>query len=78
MRKELAKRARPDDPDCSCSIGIASGVVFAGVLGSAGSRKEFSVFGDHVNLAARIMVHAKTKSQEESLILVDLATKQAA
>lgn len=55
MRKELGRKSKPGDPDCQCNIGISTGVVFAGVLGSAGARKEFSVFGDNVNLAARIM-----------------------
>ena len=59
MRKELGRKANQGDPDCQCNIGISSGVVFAGVLGSAGTRKEFSVFGDNVNLAARIMGRAK-------------------
>ena len=38
-----------------CNVGIASGDVFSGVVGTSGSRKEFSVLGDVVNLAARIM-----------------------
>lgn len=60
MRKELGRKSKPGDPDCQCNIGISTGVVFAGVLGSAGARKEFSVFGDNVNLAARIMGWAKS------------------
>ena len=38
-----------------CNIGVASGEVFSGVVGTSGSRKEFSVLGDVVNLSARIM-----------------------
>ena len=38
-----------------CNIGISSGECFSGVVGTSGSRKEFSVLGDIVNLAARIM-----------------------
>lgn len=38
-----------------CNIGIASGECFCGIVGTSGSRKEFSVLGDIVNLAARIM-----------------------
>lgn len=38
-----------------CNIGVSSGECFSGVVGTSGSRKEFSVLGDIVNLAARIM-----------------------
>ena len=38
-----------------CNIGVSSGECFSGVVGPSGSRKEFSVLGDIVNLAARIM-----------------------
>lgn len=36
-------------------MGISTGIVFSGVVGTSGSRKEFSVLGDVVNVAARIM-----------------------
>ena len=41
--------------DTWCNIRISSGECFSGVIGTTGSRKEFSVLGDVVNLAARIM-----------------------
>lgn len=41
--------------NCKCSIGIGTGTVFAGVVGTSGSRREYSVLGDSVNLAARLM-----------------------
>ncbi len=47
--------------DTYCNIGIASGDCFCGVVGTSGSRKEFSVLGDIVNLAARIMGSMKGK-----------------
>ena len=43
-----------------CNIGVSSGECFAGVVGTSGSRKEFSVLGDIVNLSARIMGWIKT------------------
>lgn len=52
MRKELKKIE-----NTWCNIGIATGDVFSGVVGTSGSRKEFSVLGDTVNLAARIMFY---------------------
>lgn len=54
MRKQLAKIE-----NTWCNIGIATGDVFSGVVGTSGSRKEFSVLGDVVNLAARIMFWPK-------------------
>ena len=41
--------------DCKCAIGITTGVVFAGVVGTSGNRREYSILGDTVNLAARFM-----------------------
>jgi len=41
--------------DVKCSFGISTGVVFSGVVGTSGGRKEFSVLGDVVNVSARIM-----------------------
>jgi len=49
LNKELKKL------QCPVSIGIATGKVFAGVVGTSGSRREYSVLGDEVNLSARLM-----------------------
>lgn len=40
------------------SIGITTGMAFCGVVGNKG-RREYSILGDSVNLAARLMQHAK-------------------
>jgi Adenylate and Guanylate cyclase catalytic domain len=37
------------------NIGITTGKVFTGVIGTPGGRREFSLLGDGVNLAARLM-----------------------
>jgi class 3 adenylate cyclase len=54
MKKALSKI---DNTWINC--GIATGDVFSGVVGTQGSRKEFSCLGDVVNLAARIMAWPK-------------------
>lgn len=41
--------------DCECFVGISTGTAFAGVVGTSGSRREYSVIGDSVNLGARLM-----------------------
>lgn len=47
-----------DDPPLKQRIGLNTGFVFAGNVGSA-SRHEYSVMGDEVNLTARLMSVAK-------------------
>ena len=66
MRRELGRKANPDDNNCWCNIGIATGVVFSGVVGTSGFRKEYSVLGDTANLAARIMYWNKFKKIKEN------------
>ncbi len=58
-----------------CKIGISSGEVFSGVVGTTGSRKEFSVLGDVVNLAARIMGSLKYSNEN---MCVDMNTRNLA
>ena len=60
-----------------CNIGVASGEVFSGVVGTSGSRKEFSVLGDVVNLSARIMGTVKG-SGAKGEIRCDLNTRMLA
>ena len=60
-----------------CNIGIASGECFSGIVGTSGSRKEFSVLGDIVNLAARIMGSMKGKNLQNK-IKCDLNTAMLA
>ena len=72
MRRELAKI-----DNTWCNVGISTGEVFSGVVGTSGSRKEFSVLGDFVNLAARVMYYPK-KFGLKGKIHVDLQTKKEA
>ena len=53
------------------AIGITSGIVYLGLVGGAGSRREYSVLGDKVNLAARLMGLCKKKPHIYGEIAVD-------
>jgi class 3 adenylate cyclase len=72
IRKELKKL-----DGTYCNIGISSGEMFSGVVGTSGGRKEFSVLGDVANLAARIMYWPK-KFGLKGKIHVDLNTRTLA
>jgi len=55
------------------AVGIATGLAFCGIIGhAAGNRREYSVIGDSVNLAARLMSNAQKR---ESALLIDRTTK---
>ena len=56
-------------------MGIASGECFSGIVGGTGSRKEYSVLGDVVNLSARIMGSQKPGKNK---IACDLNTRMLA
>lgn len=58
------------------SIGVASGLVFCGVAGHRGGRREFTMLGDAVNLAARLMSHAVALGGGG--VITDAATAYAA
>lgn len=67
----IRSKLKHPDINCWCCIGISTGVVFSGVVGTSGSRKEFSVLGDVVNVSARIMGWSK---KEKGKIFVGLDT----
>src|SRR5262249_47678585 len=54
----LAIRARLTELGWPCSVGVTTGRVFCGTIGSE-VRCEFTVIGDVVNLSARLMQAAK-------------------
>lgn len=54
------------------SVGIASGKVFAGIVGVGTGRREFSVIGDALYLANRLTLHAY--KSEHLKIIIDEAT----
>ena len=56
------------------SIGITTGVAFCGVVGTRGNRREYSVIGDTINTAARLMVESKKR---DSGHLMDEATAKS-
>ncbi len=62
--------------DCKCAIGITTGVVFAGVVGTSGNRREYSILGDTVNLAARLMQAACGEKNKK--VFVDEETMREA
>jgi len=66
-------RSKLSSPEinCWCCIGISTGTVFSGVVGTSGSRKEFSMLGDVVNVSARIMGWSK---KEKGKIFCGLRT----
>ncbi len=66
----LALHAKLTELGWKCSVGVTSGRVFCGTIGSE-SRCEFTIIGDVVNLSARLMVAAKGG------ILCDEATHRA-
>jgi len=54
--------------NCNCSCGITTGRVLGGVVGTSGSRREYSILGDKVNLAARLMGEAKHSVDKNILV----------
>ena len=68
--QELRRR----HPDLDAGIGVASGTVVAGNIGSA-QRYEYTVIGDPVNVASRLCTLAK---RAPGRVLVDAASVEAA
>lgn len=58
VQAAIAMHSKLKELDLRCSIGVASGRVFCGAYGSS-IRREYTMIGDTVNLAARLMQAAK-------------------
>ena len=71
IKRQLSEN-EDEAENISCGFGIATGIVFSGVVGTSGSRKEFSVLGDVVNVAARMMGQS---NKDAGKIYVDRTTR---
>ncbi|NJM06010.1 AAA family ATPase [Candidatus Gracilibacteria bacterium] len=61
------------------AIGVTSGLAFCGSVGSATRRREYSMMGPTVNLAARLMQAAAQLARDDGpQVFCDAATRQAA
>jgi adenylate cyclase len=58
--REMAVRLRDEVPELSAGIGVSGGIVVAGNIGAA-ERFEYTVIGDPVNEAARLVEVAKSQ-----------------
>ncbi|HEX8202921.1 MAG TPA: adenylate/guanylate cyclase domain-containing protein, partial [Isosphaeraceae bacterium] len=77
VQAALAMRAGLRELGVRCAIGVATGRVYCGEIGGA-ARREYTIIGDVVNLAARLMQKAGEGETGADGVLCDAATFQAA
>lgn len=79
MQKEMAgfppRGSLAPENELEIGVGIATGWVISGQVGSRSGRQDFTVIGDTVNLAARL--EALARKSTPSIILLDENTQQA-
>src|SRR5262245_34445885 len=71
LHPQIGRLIKVDPQFLKQRVGLNTGVVFAGQVGSA-RRHEYTVMGQHVNLSARLMSAA-----EEGAVIVSPATRRA-
>src|SRR3989338_1109654 len=73
--KELQKKWQAEGkPMLDCGIGINTGEVIVGNIGAEGKKMDYTVIGDHVNLAARS--EALTRNYDAHIILTEFTYKR--
>ena len=65
LREKIGGKKQP------AAIGISTGTVFVGIIGSKGVRREYGILGDKVNLSARLMGLSKKNPVKLGEVLVD-------
>ena len=65
LRERIGSKSTP------AAIGISTGTVFVGIIGSRGVRREYGILGDKVNLSARLMGMSKKNPVKLGEVIVD-------
>lgn len=58
----------------ACSMGVSTGRAYCGFIGNTHTRCEYTVLGDVVNLAARLMMEAKRRRTRETRVKEEMSS----